>query len=626
MIFQNEKGGRSKTIDEPGIRQHFPNFKETFRGDLSDKSCVDKLRKAIEYHVQQLPHVGIEVPAKWVTIRAAIEEVAKQKPYITQQEYFDLYAEHLEFDREKALFLSQYFHNLGVFLHFQNDRLLKKTVILQNQWATEAVFKVLDNEAIKAAKGRFTRADCERLWAESRYADMHDELLGLMEKFELCYELPARGEWLAPQLLSPSKPKDLGSWARPSDLVLRFKYTFLPRGLISRLMVRQHRFVKQLDKCWVHGALFEHEGTVVLVEESGSEIEFRARGPEAKALLSVLSSDLEALNESFKGLKDKVRKQVPCICSSCRQTVQPEMYDHKKLVRRKEKNQLTKECDVSFEDVSVLSMLEGLRLDHLPEWARESMKKLLDDSPDEDDCNGLQAATVGGGVGVASLPGAMIERRRSEAKRQVCAVLANGQFIGTAILVGERRLLTNRHVFDEASKADITEKKWVAVFDFTDKEQPLSQLPRVAITVPAPLISSPVEELDYAFLDLQQVPPGERGYLRANDRRNTKPRLPMHVLSYRGAPKTDQKQSVPLPFEERSGSVTDHNSITKRLAYDALTSAGSSGSPVFNEEFLWIALHHQGEQAGNHGIPLWAIRDDLKKKDCEELLEFGANA
>jgi hypothetical protein len=60
-------------------------------------------------------------------------------------------------------------------------------VILQNDWATEAIFKVLDNEPKEASKERFTQVNCQRILVESTYEEMHPELTVLMEKFELCY-------------------------------------------------------------------------------------------------------------------------------------------------------------------------------------------------------------------------------------------------------------------------------------------------------------------------------------------------------------------------------------------------------------------------------------------------------
>ncbi len=108
LIFQNEKSGRSKAIDKPGIRGTFTNVKEFYQGNLKVPHAADEIREAIQYFVQQLPHIGEELPAKWVAIRADIEALSKQHAFISLQSYFDIYSKHLEFDREKALYMSSY--------------------------------------------------------------------------------------------------------------------------------------------------------------------------------------------------------------------------------------------------------------------------------------------------------------------------------------------------------------------------------------------------------------------------------------------------------------------------------------------------------------------------------------
>ena len=97
---------------------------------------------------------------------------------------------------------------------------------------------------------------------------MHPELLALMQNFELCYELrdSKPPTWLAPQLLPPDKPAALADWGKPEDLVLRYRYDFLPKGMISRLTVRLHRFVRDPEMAWITGVLFERESSSVLVE------------------------------------------------------------------------------------------------------------------------------------------------------------------------------------------------------------------------------------------------------------------------------------------------------------------------------------------------------------------------
>jgi GTPase SAR1 family protein len=375
LIFQNEKDGRSKAIDIGGIKQRYDNVKELYAGNLEEPNSADKVRDGIEHFASNLSHIGEELPARWIKVRADIEQLAAKEPYVPLEKYFEIYRGHIEFDETKALLLSRYLHDLGVFLHFQDDLLLKNTVILQNEWATDAVFLVLDDEIIKKALGRFNNEDCARLWKDSAYARMHPQLLALMQNFELCYELrdSKPTTWLAPQMLPPAKPVALSDWGKPEDLVLRYRYDFLPKGIISRLTVRLHRFVINPEMAWVTGVLFERETTKVLVEvlADGSEIELRARGPERQALRSVIAADLDALNESFVGLRDKVDKRIPCNCKQCRAGAVPEFFDQKALLKRRQDNRLQVECPRSYELVDVLELLEGTKA-QLPPWANDA--------------------------------------------------------------------------------------------------------------------------------------------------------------------------------------------------------------------------------------------------------------
>ncbi len=370
LIFQNEKGGRSKTIDESGIMAKFTNVKGIYRGNLELPHSVDAFRKDLEFYAQKLPHIGEEMPAKWVLIRAEIERQAKDHAFISQQDYFDIYGKYLSFDRDKALYLSHFLHDMGVFLHFQDEPLLSRTVILQNTWATEAVFKILDDEIVKRNLGHFDRDDYQRVWQDSLYADMHPELLVLMQKFELCYRLPDThaDTWLAPQLLPPSKPEELFDWQQPGNLTLRYRYEFMPKGIVSRLIVRMHRFISRPGLSWISGALFERSGTEVLAEvpAKGGEIVLRASGPERKELLSVISADLDALNNNFHGLKDLVSKWVPCNCNRCSEMTEPEFFEQKRLLQRKIDGKMKIECPASYEDVNVLELLDGIRVEKLP--------------------------------------------------------------------------------------------------------------------------------------------------------------------------------------------------------------------------------------------------------------------
>ena len=62
--------------------------------------------------------------------------------------------------------LLSYFHDLGIVLHFGDNPLLRDRVILKPAWATNAVYRIFDDDVIKAQQGRFTRNDCSALWSD----------------------------------------------------------------------------------------------------------------------------------------------------------------------------------------------------------------------------------------------------------------------------------------------------------------------------------------------------------------------------------------------------------------------------------------------------------------------------
>jgi internalin A len=154
LIFQNMKGGRFKQIDLMAIRERFPQVIGSYAGNLLVEHSADALLVAIKEAAQQLEHVGTPWPKKWLEIRNALEVLAATKPYIEEKDYFELYKTHSAFKEEDALQLSQWLHDLGALLHFQDEPMLKRLLILQSTWATDAVYKILDDERCQGAIGK----------------------------------------------------------------------------------------------------------------------------------------------------------------------------------------------------------------------------------------------------------------------------------------------------------------------------------------------------------------------------------------------------------------------------------------------------------------------------------------
>lgn len=362
LIVLNRRGGRNKDIDVAGLRKSFGNLEKVIALDLSaDKTAFGKLQTEIQHQIQNLAHVNEKWPASWAAVRRELEDLKQGgSNHITLESYLDI-CEKQDLDEAGALQLSQFLHDFGVFLHFQDDVLLKRSVFLNNDWVTKGVYSVLDDAKVIEQKGHFSIQDAKKIWTTEAYRRKSDELLQLMSKFELCYRLPDLEEemYLIPHLLSVTEP-DI-KWDDTNNLQLRYHYEFMPKGLLSRLIVRLHRYLlKPTEEAWKTGVVFHRQGAKAkLVETYGTRNFFlRATGAEAKALITIISDEIDHLNRGYHGLP--VQKLVPCNCRICRTAQEPHFYKYDNLLRRKEQGKTTVECDISYEDVNVLRLIDDV--------------------------------------------------------------------------------------------------------------------------------------------------------------------------------------------------------------------------------------------------------------------------
>ena len=129
----SERKGGPQQGDRP--RRHQGPVTTTLRSSTRQSGAPRRrrpLREGIEFFAQRSAATSARNCPAGGSRPGRHRERAERSPYISQQDYFEIYSRHLEFDRSKALHLSRYLHDLGVFLHFQDDPLLARTVILQN--------------------------------------------------------------------------------------------------------------------------------------------------------------------------------------------------------------------------------------------------------------------------------------------------------------------------------------------------------------------------------------------------------------------------------------------------------------------------------------------------------------
>ena len=327
IIVQNRKQGRIHGVDFGALRRRYPNLRGTLALDLADNSGLDQAVEEIRKELEHLPHIGTPLPKTWRAVRLALE--ADPRNYISAADFFGICQANGFTDRENMRQLGGYLHDLGICLFFQDDALLSKTVILKPEWGTAAVYRVLDDLEIAGALGVFTKSDLDRIWSDVSYADMRDELLQLMVKFQLCFQVPGSDTHIAPQLLTPSRP--IYDWDEGDNLVLRYEYDVMPKGIVRRLIVALHYQIADGDMLWRSGAVFEYEGSRAEVIEVYRRrlLTIRIRGRDPRVLLGLIDHELGIIHRSYQGIRFK--KCMPCGCETCSVSSEPTMFEVDRL-------------------------------------------------------------------------------------------------------------------------------------------------------------------------------------------------------------------------------------------------------------------------------------------------------
>ncbi|HJQ69819.1 MAG TPA: COR domain-containing protein [Blastocatellia bacterium] len=355
LIVQNEKQERQRVIDLGSLRADFPNLREAFRTNLATNSGLEELERAIRHELERLPHIGTPLPKTWSQVRTALENDARN--YITLEEYLGICQENGFTRREDKLQLSGYLHDLGICLHFQDDPVLRNTVILKPNWGTDAVYRVLDDKTVLNNRGRFGPSDLARIWSDEKYSDMRDELLRLMMRFQLCYQLPNKDVYIAPHLLSPARPAD----ARESSggLVVRYDYEFMPKGIITRFIVAVNHLIADQSLVWKSGVILAREGAraEVIEDYQRRKITVRVNGADSRGLLAIIDDQLERIHSSFARLK--YEKYLPCNCNVCQTRDDPFAYPLSELkdFAAKEKG---RQCGISGDLVDAAQLIRDV--------------------------------------------------------------------------------------------------------------------------------------------------------------------------------------------------------------------------------------------------------------------------
>lgn len=293
LVVMNKADQRRKALDQAGLQDTFRNIVGFHTISVKTGEGVADLRQHIQQIMPTLEHVGTDWPTVWTKIRRQLE--ADDRHYISHDKFVELCQPH-NLNARQADFLSDFLHDLGVVLHFQDDPLLAQTLILDPDWGTNAVYKVLDAPRVQQNKGRFHYHDLRDIWADPIYpAAKHPELLQLMVKFELAFRLGQTQQYIVPERLPAQRPKF--NW--PDSVAVRFEYhyPFMPAGIVTRFMVRLHHLIEDAVY-WRNGVVMQRDSSRALIISDPIKqiIRIAICGERAREFLAIIRQEIEYIH------------------------------------------------------------------------------------------------------------------------------------------------------------------------------------------------------------------------------------------------------------------------------------------------------------------------------------------
>jgi Leucine-rich repeat (LRR) protein len=385
IVVLNEKDPQfihKFNFDRTAIERQYPHIPlKVCEVNLAKRDAkFAALQQTIQEALADLPLVKNVKPAAWQPIREALRKRAKRDAHINFESYVRICKKHGVKEHNQQLLFLRYLHRLGSLLYFENDSSLSDFIILDPKWAVDTVYCVIADKQIADNNGYFTRDQLDKIWASKKHKkgmakynmNEQNKLFSLMKKdnFEICYALQYRPkEFIAPQLLTVTPPAY--DWDNRQNLKFRYQYTFMPEGIIARLIVRLSHLLKKQAACdliWRHGLLLEDSekqcSALIREDEVAGlkviDIAINGDQHQRKYLLYEIRKELNDLHKRwFSNIQ--VDQMIPCNCRECISQPDASFYfKFSTLQQAQARGKFYKECDKSFINVPILSLLEGI--------------------------------------------------------------------------------------------------------------------------------------------------------------------------------------------------------------------------------------------------------------------------
>ena len=286
-------------VEKRRLQREHPNIRAFVETDCKDGHGIETLRQTLCAVLEQMPAVRAPWPLSYFRVREKLAELVspddpkERRPFLNWQSFQAVCAECGVKETGKQRSLAQNFNSLGVAMYYGHDARLRDMHVLDPNWAANGLYGMVrgvQRRPFQGKAGHLWAGDFAAVLAEGmrtmdpvrqamveEYPEERDEvrvhefLLDLMQERELGFqagEHEGRPVYLLPGLLTLDEPEpalyDVAAHMEQARVRFRYRYEFLPAGVMSRFIVRTHALSEGLHR-WQRGVVLGWEDARALV-------------------------------------------------------------------------------------------------------------------------------------------------------------------------------------------------------------------------------------------------------------------------------------------------------------------------------------------------------------------------
>ncbi len=146
IIVGNKVDEQPLDLDRRGLQTKYKNIKAIIETSCQTGQGLDNLRATIIKEVGELEHLHDQLALSWFAVKNKLAEM--KKDFISYTQYKRMCRAQGIKDEASQRILIRFLHDLGIALNFQDDPRLEDTNILNPEWVTNGVYKILNNHEL----------------------------------------------------------------------------------------------------------------------------------------------------------------------------------------------------------------------------------------------------------------------------------------------------------------------------------------------------------------------------------------------------------------------------------------------------------------------------------------------